>query len=359
MYKNKKSNIEISEKSDNDIIITDADSAEDIIIIDDANSFVAFAKRHKMVFAVFGLVLLGLLSLPFLFRSSDDGIVEPVPIEKNLLRTFKTDKWVLENDMLTLMTQNDNTANIPWDILEDVENILSWSIGLRNLRQDDEVYIVWSIAQYEGEDDIDTKEIAGLLLKSHALDTTLFAVKFAHQGNSVFFDYEGIPWKRQFLRSPVKYAVISSRYDLTRLNPYLKKIKAHRGTDFAAPEGAEVLALADGTITQRTRSKGSGNYIKIKHAKGYATAYLHLSRFRASVKEGDTVGQGDVIGYVGSTGNATGPHVCLRFWRGDGTLQDDFVSAFPYLPKPPPLPFQERERFFERRDSIYSSIMNE
>ena len=362
MFKNKNSDIQINEKSTDDIIITDADSTDDEIIIieDDSDSFLAFVKRHKIVFAVFGFVLFGLLSLPFLFHSSDD-IVEPVKVEKKLLHTFKSDKWVLENDMLTLMTQNDATVKVPWDILGDIENILSWSIGLSNLRKDDEVYIVWSVTQYEGEDDIDTKEIAGLLLKSHDLDTTLFAVKFTpHQGNSAFFDYEGIPWKRQFLRSPVKYAVISSRYDLTRLNPYLKKIKDHRGTDYAAPEGAEVLALADGIITQRTRSGGSGKYVKVKHDKGYATAYLHLSRFRASLKEGDTVRQGDVIGYVGATGNATGPHVCLRFWRGDGTLQDDFVSAFPYLPKPPPLPFQERERFFERRDSVYSSIlMNE
>jgi len=355
MFKNKKSDIEIKEKSTDDIIITDTDSPDEIIIIDDdSDSFLVFVKQHKMVFAVLGVVLLSLLSLPFLFHSSDD---EFEPVNKKLLHTFKTEKWVLENDMLTLMTQKNATVKIPWDILEDIENILSWSIGLRNLHTDDEVYIVWSVTQYEGEDDIDSKEIAGLLLKSHALDTTLFAVKFAYQGNSAFFDNEGIPWKRQFLQSPVKYAVISSHYDLTRLNPYLKKIKAHEGTDYAAPEGAEVLALADGVISQRTRSGGSGNYIKIKHANDYATAYLHLSEFQTSLKQGDTVHQGDVIGYVGVTGNATGPHVCLRFWRGGGILQDNFVRAFPYLPKPPPLPFREREKFFERRDSVYNSIL--
>lgn len=275
--------------------------------------------------------------------------------KKKLIRTYHADRWILEEDMMDMMVRDTEKLQLPWSMITQIENILSWSIGLRNLRQNDTIYWVWETLGYEGEPVNPEKEIVAILLSAGNLDTALYAVRFApNQDPPSFFDEQGRPWKRQFLRSPVRYGQISSRYNLTRLNPVLKIIKPHRGNDFAAPEGTEIHALADGVVVERAFKTGNGNYIKLKHDSIYTTAYLHMSRFEESVQVGDSVRQGAVIGYVGSTGLSTGPHVCLRFWRRD--FQDDFVAAFPHLPAPPALPFQEYRRFLVKKDSIITAI---
>lgn len=287
-----------------------------------------------------------------LFAFEGEGRVEL--LSNKLLKSYIAERWVLEADMLDLMTGKSSRLKAPWELLSRTEEILSWSIGLRNLQKGDTLCWVWEAQKYEGDPSFRKASVAGLQLSARSLDTAVFAIRPAGSRDTAFYDYEGRPLRRQFLRSPVRYGRISSRYNLTRLNPVLKYIKAHKGTDFAAPEGAEVYALADGVVVKRGLYGPNGNYVKIRHDSIYATGYLHLSRFEDSVQPGDTVRQGQVIGYVGQTGSATGPHVCLRFWRRD--FQDDFVHAFQYLPEPPALPLLERQQFYQTRDSILSAI---
>lgn len=264
---------------------------------------------------------------------------------------LETEGWVLPEDMLQIITGDVPPKGLNWEAIQQIEDILLWSIGLRNLLKGDTIQMVWQKMSAKGNASFASKyAIMALGIKSQSLDTMLFAFDFKHDGERGFYDMEGRPWKRQFLRSPVQYGRISSRFDLSRLHPILNKIKPHRGTDFAAPEGTEILALADGEIIAQENRGDNGNYVKIRHDSIYSTAYLHMSRFVPGQKVGDRVKQGQVIGYVGQTGSATGPHVCLRFWRRD--FQDDFVASFQYMPKPPPLPFELLEQFFARRDSL-------
>ena len=128
-----------------------------------------------------------------------------------------------------------------------------------------------------------------------------------------YYDEQGNRLQRSFLKAPLKFSRISSRFTKRRLHPVQKVWKAHLGTDFAAPNGTPIIATGTGVVTESSSTRGNGNYVKIQHNKTYTTQYLHMSR--RAVRKGQRVKQGQVIGYVGSTGLATGPHVCYRFWK--------------------------------------------
>jgi murein DD-endopeptidase MepM/ murein hydrolase activator NlpD len=129
--------------------------------------------------------------------------------------------------------------------------------------------------------------------------------------------------KMRFLMAPVKFSRISSKYNTHRLHPVTGKVKGHFGTDFAASHGAPIYATADGVVSEARFKQYNGNYVKIRHDKTYETQYLHMSKIAKGMRPGSKVRQGDIIGYVGSTGLATGPHVCYRFWK-NGKQVDPF-----------------------------------
>lgn len=166
----------------------------------------------------------------------------------------------------------------------------------------------------------------------------VLAAEFVHRGRNFpayaydqgdgtdHFDETGASLRKAFLKAPVEFSRISSRFDKKRFHPVLKKVKAHLGTDYAAPHGTPIVAVGDGVVIKASYTKGNGKYVKIRHNGTYTTQYLHMSR--RNVKEGQAVRQGDVIGYVGSTGLATGPHVCFRFWK-NGHQVDHLREEFP------------------------------
>jgi murein DD-endopeptidase MepM/ murein hydrolase activator NlpD len=163
-----------------------------------------------------------------------------------------------------------------------------------------------------------SKKVGDLLAAEYKSSRKTFnAVRFTNaDGRDDFFDLEGQSLRRAFLRSPFKYMPrISSRYSRRRFHPILKRYRPHLGVDYAAPTGTPVLALGDGKVTSRRRNGGFGRHIQIKHNGLYTTGYGHLSRYARGLKVGDWVKQGQVIGYVGSTGLATGPHLDFRFYK--------------------------------------------
>src|SRR5690606_21920108 len=149
---------------------------------------------------------------------------------------------------------------------------------------------------------------------------------------------------RKFLKAPLKYSRISSRYTKRRFHPVQRVYKAHLGTDYAAPTGTPIVSTANGVVVASTYSRFNGNYVKIKHDKAYTTQYLHMSR--RAVRKGQRINQGQVIGYVGSTGLATGPHVCYRFWK-NGRQVDALAQKFP-----PSVPIAEKYR------TAFSRLLN-
>ena len=176
----------------------------------------------------------------------------------------------------------------------------------------------------------------------------MHAIPFEQNGQLTFFNQAGESFKKAFLRDPLKYSRISSRYNLNRFHPVQKKYKAHLGTDYAAPTGTEIRSVGDGTVQDASYSAANGNYVKIKHNETNTTQYLHLSKISKNLRRGDRVKQGQVIGYVGSTGLATGPHVCFRFWK-NGQQVDHRKEK---LPKSDPVKPENKSSF----DAIAAKI---
>ncbi len=165
-----------------------------------------------------------------------------------------------------------------------------------------------------------------------------------------FFDHAGNSLRKAFLKAPLKFSRISSGFSKRRLHPVQKVMKAHLGTDYAAPYGTPILAVGDGVVEAAGHGRGNGNFVKIKHNGTYSTQYLHMRKIL--VKQGQRVGQGDVIGEVGSTGLATGPHVCYRFWK-NGVQVDPRKEEFP---SSGPVAEELRPEFERLRDELIEKL---
>jgi murein DD-endopeptidase MepM/ murein hydrolase activator NlpD len=168
------------------------------------------------------------------------------------------------------------------------------------------------------------------------------AVRYAFAGGPPsYYDERGRPLRKQFLRAPLKFSRITSRYSLARMHPILGVRLPHWGVDYGAPAGTPVMVTADGVVTFAGRRGGGGNTVEVRHPGGYITAYLHLSRFGPGVHPGVRVEQGQVIGYVGATGLATGPHLDYRITQNGQHLNPLAIGRDPA----PPLPQSEEPRF--------------
>jgi murein DD-endopeptidase MepM/ murein hydrolase activator NlpD len=183
------------------------------------------------------------------------------------------------------------------------------------------------------------------------------------QGDGLdYFDEEGKSLRKALLKYPIEFTRISSRYSQSRFHPVRKVYRAHLGTDFAAPTGTPIRSVGDGIVLESQYKSNNGNYVKIKHNATYTTQYLHMSKIAQGVKSGTRVRQGQVIGYVGSTGLATGPHLCYRFWKNG--VQVDALRA--ELPPSEPIkkdfvPSFERvkEELTQRLEMIATPELNE
>ncbi|WP_297333374.1 peptidoglycan DD-metalloendopeptidase family protein [Flavobacterium sp.] len=170
-----------------------------------------------------------------------------------------------------------------------------------------------------------------------------------------YYDDEGKVLKSMFLKAPLKFSRITSRFSPKRFHPVQKRWKAHNGTDYAAPTGTPIMTTATGTVIEAGYSSGNGNYVKVRHNGTYTTQYLHMSKIK--VRRGQHVQQGDVIGLVGSTGLATGPHVCYRFWKNGvqvDALRQRLPSSQPMEAKYKPQFIAQMEPLKKELDSIYN-----
>ena len=180
------------------------------------------------------------------------------------------------------------------------------------------------------------------------------AFRFEQDGVARYFNADGESFEDAFRDAPLEKGTMTSAYSLARFHPIQQVVKPHYGTDYAAPIGTPVLAIADGTVTEAGFGGGNGNYVMMKHEGGYTSGYLHFSKIEKGVRPGLAVERGDVIGYVGMTGLATGPHVCFRFKRNGAPL--DFLAVRSKLPPAPPVARGEVARFHEVRDALVARI---
>ena len=208
------------------------------------------------------------------------------------------------------------------------DEIYAWTIDFRRLQEGDKFKVIYTDKYIDDTVYTGIHDIKAVYFEHK--NEPFYAFEFetdSLKGIRDYFNEEAKNLRRAFLKAPVQFSRISSRYNLKRRIAYYGyKVRPHKGTDFAAPVGTPILATANGTVTESTRRGGNGKYVKIRHNATYSTQYLHMSR--RAVKRGDYVKQGDVIGYVGMTGNTGGPHVCYRFWK-NGRQVDPFKQKLP------------------------------
>ena len=208
------------------------------------------------------------------------------------------------------------------------DEIYAWTIDFRRLQKGDRFKVIYT------DKYIDDSIYAGVHnVKAAYFEynrDSLYAFEFetdSIRGIVDYFNEDAKNLRRAFLKAPVQFSRISSRYNLKRrIAHYGYRVKAHRGTDFAAPNGTPIMATANGTVIKSSYAKGNGKYVKIRHNATYDTQYLHMSKRKAKV--GQFVKQGQVIGYVGNTGSSSGNHVCYRFWK-NGREVDPFKQKLP------------------------------
>ena len=257
----------------------------------------------------------------------------------------KTASGVIETSLWNTMKDN----NLDQELILSLADIYAWTIDFYHLQKGDAFKIIYRERQVDGKfvgiDYIIAAEFTHY-------EAPLRAYLFVSDGIDDYFDDEGKNLRKAFLRAPVKFSRISSRYSRKRFHPVQKRFKSHLGTDYAASTGTPILATGDGVIIAATYAKYNGNYVKIKHNATYTTQYLHMSK--RAVKVGDSVKQGDVIGYVGSTGLASGPHVCYRFWK-NGKQVNPYKQK---LPDSKPVKADEMESFIHLKDSLLLHLEN-
>ena len=230
------------------------------------------------------------------------------------------------NSSLYLTLQENNASPA---LAVRLSEIFAWSIDFYRIQKGDWFKVIYEEKFVDGES-IGIGEIKAVEFNHY--DKPFYAFHFSQGEKDDYFDEEANSLRKAFLKSPLKFSRLSSRYTMKRFHPVQKRWKAHLGTDYAAPSGTPIMSTGDGVIIESKKKRANGNYVKVKHNSVYTTQYLHMSR--RNVKVGQHVKQGDIIGYVGSTGLATGPHVCYRFWKNGKQvdhLRQDFPSAEPVL----------------------------
>lgn len=214
----------------------------------------------------------------------------------------------LETDLSTAMQE----AGAPYQLSFALADVLQWDLDFnRDLRTGDEFAVAYRGIWVEGRfQRVDSVEAALYENRGRLLEAYRFG-----EGND-YYDGEGRPLRKQFLKSPLPFTRVTSRFSANRFHPVLKVNRPHYGVDYGAPTGTPVRATAHGSVTFRGRARGAGNMVKLRHPNGYETSYLHLSKFDRRACRGCRVRQGEVIGYVGATGLATAPHLDYRVKRG-------------------------------------------
>ena len=209
-----------------------------------------------------------------------------------------------------------------------LSDIYAWTIDFFRLQKGDRFKIIYTEKFVDDSISIGVERIKAAYFEHKG--KPLYAFEFVSdkkKGIVDYFDHNAKNLRRAFLQGPLKFNRISSRYNLKRrISYYGNRIRPHKGTDFAAAVGTPILCTANGTVVKASYSRGNGNYVTIKHNGVYSTQYLHMKK--RNVKAGDFVNQGDIIGWVGMTGNSSGPHVCYRFWK-NGRQVDPFKQKLP------------------------------
>lgn len=234
-------------------------------------------------------------------------------------------------------------------LTNDFVDVFAWQIDFFRLQKGDQFKMIYEEKLVDDEV-IGFGDIKAVYFQHFGND---YYAYYFNQGSGIdYFDEEGNSLRKAFLKYPLDFTRISSRYSGNRFHPVQKRWKAHRGTDFAAPKGTPIRSVGDGIVIEATYGVNNGNFVKIKHNATYTTQYLHMSKIATGVRKGVKVKQGQTIGFVGSTGLARGSHLCYRFWKNG--VQIDALKV--KLPPSEPIKEENKIKFETVRDAFKEQL---
>ena len=323
-------------------VIEKTDSVFDVRKFKAGNKYVTFStldSNSELAFLIY--VRDAVNYLVFRFGDSIDvqnGARKIDTVQNTFAGSIKTSLWNTFSDM----GSNPMLAN-------ELSDIYAWTIDFFGLQQGDSLRLIYD-EYYVDSASIGIGKISGAWFRHMGND--FWAIPFLQDGTEAFFDDSGQSLRKAFLKAPLRFTRISSRYSNSRLHPILKIRRPHQGIDYAAPVGTPVYSIGDGVIVQTGYEGGAGNMVKIKHNSVYSTAYLHLRNYTKGIKKGVPIKQGDVIGYVGNTGLSTGPHLDFRFYRNGSPVDPLKVEA----PSVEPVKKENEEQFTRKKLAVMEEI---
>ena len=233
--------------------------------------------------------------------------------------TIRSSLW---NDMLA--------AGAPPLLILTLSDIYAWTVDFFGLQEGDRFRVVYDEKTCEGSVvAVDTVRYALFTSRGQDYPAVMFD---QHDGGNIYWNEKGESMRKAFLKAPLHYSRISSGFSYARRHPITRRVQPHTGVDYAAPKGTPVVTIGDGVVTSAKYEGAGGNVIRIRHNSVYSTAYLHLSRYASGIRAGKRVKQGEVIGYVGSTGRSTGPHLDFRVWKNGSPINPLKMESPPAEP---------------------------
>jgi murein DD-endopeptidase MepM/ murein hydrolase activator NlpD len=325
-----------------DQALRNSKSIFDVRKIRSGNNYILFCDRDSIARARY-LVYEHDPTTCYVFSFNDS--LNITPFRKEIKSEIKYSSVTIETSLWYAMI---NGVLHP-SLVGELSEVFAWTVDFFGLQKGDSFKVIYE------EFFIDDKSLGtGKIYAAqfNRTGSTITAIPFIQNGKESFFDIDGNSLRKAFLKAPLQFSRISSHFSSARMHPILRIVRPHYGVDYAAPVGTPVHAIGDGRIISTTDEGGAGKMVRIQHNSVYATGYLHLSRFGEGVSPGKFVKQGDIIGYVGTSGLSTGPHLDFRFYMNGSPVDPLKVDAPPVEPVS-----EENKGKFEEIKTVVLSLL--
>jgi murein DD-endopeptidase MepM/ murein hydrolase activator NlpD len=325
-----------------DQALRNSKSIFDVRKIRSGNNYILFCDRDSIARARY-LVYEHDPTTCYVFSFNDS--LNITPFRKEIKSEIKYSSVTIETSLWYAMIN----GGLHPSLVGELSEVFAWTVDFFGLQKGDSFKVIYE------EFFIDDKSLGtGKIYAAqfNRTGSTITAIPFIQNGKESFFDIDGNSLRKAFLKAPLQFSRISSHFSSARMHPILRIVRPHYGVDYAAPVGTPVHAIGDGRIISTTDEGGAGKMVRIQHNSVYATGYLHLSRFGEGVSPGKFVKQGDIIGYVGTSGLSTGPHLDFRFYMNGSPVDPLKVDAPPVEPVS-----EENKGKFEEIKTVVLSLL--
>lgn len=326
-----------------DQVMRNSDSIFDVRTIRAGNSYTLFCDTDSIA-RVRYLVYEHDPAICYVFSFNDS--LNITPFRKEIRKIIRYSSGTIETSLWEAMIADSLHPKLAGDLSE----IYAWTVDFFGLQKGDSFKIIYE-ESFIDDESLGTGRIFGAQFTWAGKTTT--AIPFIQAGNESFFDSDGNSLRKAFLKAPLRFSRISGRFSSSRFHPILRIRRPHYGVDYAAPIGTPVQSIGDGRVVTAETENGSGKMVRIVHNSVYSTAYLHLSRFGNNIYPGAFVKQGDIIGFVGSSGLSTGPHLDFRFYMNGSPVDPLTIEAPPVEPV-----LEENREKFEISKRVVESLLS-